>query len=89
VNETETLALGWQAFRRLEGHVDASSGTLLDGPSTSGWCGPCHQFAAALIRGANPIDVINLRCSEAQEWHRQVLAANAVAEKVLPEGAGR
>jgi hypothetical protein len=85
VSDLETLALGWHALRNLEGHVDASTGTLLDGPPASGWCGPCHQFAAALLRGAKPVDVIDLRCTEAQVWHRQVLAADRVARQVLPE----
>lgn len=50
----------------------------------TGWCGECRRFAAALLRGAKPQDVVELRCLTSKLMQRQVDAAVEVMNRVCP-----
>lgn len=74
----ETLKTGWRAMLNLEKHAAESVSIpfVPFGGPPSPWCPDCGRFAAALLRGEKPSEVLHLRCEDAQGWQRQVEAAN-------------
>jgi hypothetical protein len=66
----DRLARGWRAMRELDRHHVV----MWDG--RPGGCSACHNFAAALVRGARLGDILPLRCGEARAWLRDMESAD-------------
>lgn len=81
MTELEILARGLQALRELEEHATTRAGIPVLTPAA---CRPCMTFAAALLRGGDPAELLHLRCEQTQVWHLQVQAAFRLADQVMP-----
>jgi hypothetical protein len=81
MTDIEILARGWQALKLLDIHSDAATASPADPESR---CDPCRAFAAALIHGVQPENALDLRCPEAQQWHREVQEADRIASRYIP-----
>lgn len=70
----EILKAGWRAMAMLERHAQERSGIpALDAHA----CAPCMRYGVAVgLRGEKPSEVLHLRCEAAQDWQRQIEAAN-------------
>ncbi len=63
-----TLVAGYPALAELDAHQ------VMD-------CDGCRAYAAKLWKGADPRDVLPLRCGQTQEWQAQVDAALAIVKE--------
>lgn len=75
------LALGFQAMEWLAHHADTAISSIL--ANRADRCPPCCRYAAALLRGEDPEQAEELRCSGSRRRLAQVREAQAIAEEVL------
>lgn len=80
MTDVEILARGWHALRQLDRHADTVSG-LFDHEPHDIYCGACSKFTRAALAGAPPAAVVHLRCDAAQQWHREVQAADQIVQQ--------
>lgn len=79
----QVLLTGWNALSALERHAEISGGYLLSLDTTVQPCMPCSRFHAAAIRRlGSPDQLMHIRCPQAQEWVRQVRAADALVRRL-------
>lgn len=75
VNERNVFMNGFRALFQLEKHAEDALGEYLGLR-----CEPCRNFAVALLKGVPPVNVLHLRCSDAQRWHDEVATAKSLLD---------
>ncbi|HEY6115937.1 MAG TPA: hypothetical protein VI172_08265 [Candidatus Dormibacteraeota bacterium] len=85
--DAEVLARGWHALKQLARHADDPSG-LFDHEPHDIYCGPCSKFTRAVLADAPAATVRHLRCDDAQQWQRDVDAADLIAQQYTTEPEG-